>query len=656
MKRNHKVKETVKIADLMQELRLSEGDFFRLLNETKIRLTEGQKNLDSREVISLKQYLNERHRREAARAQTVRLPSILRVQELANALQVPVGEVLSALLQNGVIATLNDEIDYDTAAIIAADLGYNTQEDVAALERDSLTPEKLSEILKKEDPTQQRPRPPVITIMGHVDHGKTTLLDAIRSTNVAAREAGGITQAISSYQAEHHGRTITFIDTPGHETFTFMRQRGASLADIAVLVVAADDGVKPQTKEAVSHAKTAGVPIIVAINKVDKPTANIDKTKTELAQLGLQPEDWGGKTVIVPLSALTKQGLPELLEMILLTADLIQPQANPQRPALGSVVESYLDKNVGPLAVVLIQTGTIKTGDNVVIGRVAGHVRRLLDFRGRPLSEAGPGTPVTIVGLEAIPAAGDILQVVEAREEARLKAHARRGPLKSLRQADENDTRPVLPILLKADSQGSLEALQQVITSLVPPELRLSIIRADVGYVSDSDILTAQAGQAIVYAFKTRIMGTARRLAEKEKVIIRFFDVIYHLVEDVKKEITEHLPVDVIRHQQGRLKVLKVFFSIQQRKIIGGEVAEGQVAVGDHAIIWRRAGAGDREQIGQGQIMEMQKEKRALKQAAQGDQVGLTYQGKGKIKVGDILEFYCEEKVRRHVTPPGESK
>lgn len=655
MKRNQKTRETFKIADVMQELSLSEGEFFRLLGEVKIRLTEGQKNLDGREVASLRQRLNEKRRREEARSQTVALPSIMRVQELATALQVPVGEVLSALLKNGVIATLNNEIDYDTAAIIATDLGYNTQEDVGALERDSLTPEKLDEILKKEDPAEQIVRPPVVTIMGHVDHGKTTLLDAIRSANVAAKEAGGITQAISSYQAEYHGRTITFIDTPGHETFTFMRKRGASLADIAVLVVAADDGVKPQTKEAVSHALAAQVPIIVAINKIDKAGANIEKTKTELAQLGLNPEEWGGKTVVVPLSALTKQGIPELLEMILLTADLVQPKANPNRPALGSIVESYLDKNVGPIAVALVHTGTLKTGDNVVIGRVAGRLRRLLDFRGRHITLAGPSTPVTLVGLEAIPAAGDVMQVVEAREEARLKAHARRAPVKTLSKADENDVRPVLPLVIKADSQGSLEALQQVITALVPPEVRLSVVRADVGSVSDSDILTAQAGGALIYAFKTRFVGTARRLAEKEKVTVKFFDVIYHLIENIKHEIEARLPWDIVRHEQGRLKVLKVFFSIQQRKIIGGEIAEGAVAVGDHAIIWRKAGPADREKIGQGKIIEMQKEKRAIEQAAQGDQVGLTYQGKGKIKAGDVLEFYHEEKVR-HVAPSGESK
>lgn len=654
MKRNHRVKETFKIVDVLQELRLSEGEFFRLLGELKIRLTEGQKNLDGREVASLRQRLNDKRRREEARSKLVALPSIMRVQELATALQVPVGEVLSALLKNGVIATLNNEIDYDTAAIIATDLGYNTQEDVGALERDSLTPEKLDEILKKEDPADQLVRPPVVTIMGHVDHGKTTLLDAIRSANVAAKEAGGITQAISSYQAEHNGRMITFVDTPGHETFIFMRKRGASLADIAVLVVAADDGVKPQTREAVSHALAAGVPIIVAINKIDKAGANIEKTKTELAQLGLNPEEWGGKTVMVPLSALTKQGIPELLEMILLTADLVQPKANPNRPALGSIVESYLDKNVGPIAVALVHTGTLNTGDNVVIGRVAGRIRRLLDFRGRNIAAAGPSTPVTIVGLEAIPAAGDVMQVVEAREEARLKASTRRAPVKTLSKADEGDVRPVLPVVIKADSQGSLEALQQVITSLVPPEIRLSIVRADVGYVSDSDILTAQAGGALLYAFKTRLVGTARRLAEKEKVTVKFFDVIYHLIEDVKKEIEARLPWDIVRYEQGRLKVLKVFFSIQKRKIIGGEIADGKVAVGDYAIIWRKTAA-DREKIGQGKIIEMQKEKRAIEQAAQGDQVGLTYEGKGKIKAGDVLEFYREEKVR-HVAPSGESK
>ncbi|HLD25486.1 MAG TPA: translation initiation factor IF-2 N-terminal domain-containing protein, partial [Candidatus Andersenbacteria bacterium] len=341
-----KAKRVMKIADVLAELKLSEGKLYHILREVNIRTAEGQKNLDQQEVARVRQYLNEQRRREELKQKSIKLPPIIKVQQLAKALEIPVGEVLSTLLGSGVLATLNDDVDYETAAIIAADLGYNTEEEVEQLEQDVLTPEKLDEILKKENPKEQTARPPVVTIMGHIDHGKTTLLDAIRSTNVAAGEAGGITQAISSYQVEKAGRTITFIDTPGHATFEFMRKRGVSLADIAVLVVAADDGVKPQTKEAIKHAQAAGVPIVVALNKMDKATANIERVKKELAELDLLAEDWGGTTVVVPVSALKKEGVDALLEMILLTADIDAPRAISGRPALGSVIESRLDKHL----------------------------------------------------------------------------------------------------------------------------------------------------------------------------------------------------------------------------------------------------------------------------------------------------------------------
>src|SRR3989344_1306218 len=432
MKRRFPSKNNRKIVDVLQELRITEGKLMFLLKEVGIRTVEGQKNLDQGEIARIRGYLNEQERRAQLRGKTIDLPSIIRVQDLAKKLELPIGNILATLLKNGVLANLNDDLDYDTAAIIAEELGYKTTESVGELEKDVLTPEKLNEILKKEDPSKQTPRPPVVTIMGHVDHGKTTLLDTIRSANVAAGEAGGITQAISSYQATHKGRVITFIDTPGHETFEFMRKRGASLADIAILVVAADDGVKQQTKEAVKYARLANVPIIVAINKIDREGANIERVKKELSELDLMPEEWGGKTTMVPISALKKMGIEDLLEMILLQADLLAPKAIIDRAALGSVVESRLDKNVGTMAAVLIHTGTLKEGDNVVVGRVVGKIRRLLDFKGKAVKQAGPSEPVTIVGLQDIPQAGDILQVVEESGEAKAKASSRRAPLKSM--------------------------------------------------------------------------------------------------------------------------------------------------------------------------------------------------------------------------------
>jgi len=645
-------KNNVKIVDLLAELKLSEGEFYRIIKEINIRLEEGQKNLDQQEAASVRHYLKEQQRREELRGQTISLPPIVKVQDLSGKLELPVGDILGMLLKNGVTATLNDDLDYETAAIIAADLGYQTEEVVEELEKDVLTPEKLDEILKKEKSGEQMDRPPVVTIMGHVDHGKTTLLDSIREANVAKGEAGGITQAISGYQVEYKGRVITFIDTPGHETFEFMRKRGASLADIAILVVAADDGVKPQTKEAVNHAREAGVPIVVAINKIDKEGANLEKVKTELSEIDLQPEEWGGKTVMVPVSALEKKGIDDLLEMVLLTADIEPPQAIADRLALGSVIESHLDKNLGPLATILIHTGTLQKGDNVVVGKSTGRVRRMMDFRGKEITKAGPSVPVTVVGLGDVPAAGDIMQVVEESGEARLKAASRRAPVKKLAGAeDKEDKRKTLALVLIADSQGSLEAITQTIEAMVPREVRLSIIRAEVGTVTDSDVLTAAAAGATIYAFNTNIAGMSRKLAEKEKVEIKSHDVIYRLSEDVREEIEARLPVEIVRTDIGKLKVLKVFFSTQKKKIVGGDVTEGKVLVGAQITVRRPALADkagkDKSVVGEGKIVQMQREKTEIKKAAKGDQVGLTVEGKGKIKEGDVLDVFTVEEVRQ---------
>jgi translation initiation factor IF-2 len=656
MKHPIRSRNTTKIVDLQQELGLNDFQLKELFRVANVRVDEGQKNLDQNEVGRIRQYLNQQRRRAELKGQTITIPSIVKVQDFAVALEIPVGEILGTLLKNGVMATLNDDIDYETAAIIAQELGYNTEESIGQLEKDLLTPEKLEEILKKEDPTQQVGRAPVVTIMGHVDHGKTTLLDTIRKTNVAAKEAGGITQAISSYQVEHNGRAITFIDTPGHETFEFMRQRGASLADIAILVVAADDGVKPQTKEAVKHARAAGVPIIVALNKIDKPGANIDKVKKELADLDLLTEEWGGKTVTVPVSALKGTGIPELLEMILLSADIVAPKAVLDRQALGSVVESHLDKHLGPLATILVHTGTLKPGDEVVIGQATGRVRRLLDFRGKTVTTATPSMPVTLIGLKSVPEAGDILQVVEAQDEARFKASQQRTPVKSLsQQSDKNDERQTLALVIKADSNGSLQALKETITAMIPQDVRLSLIRSDVGTVSDSDVLTARAGGAIIYAFNTPLGGMAKKLADKEHVPIKSYKVIYELIDDVRQEIDKRLPTDTVLTDLGTLKVLKVFFSIQGKKIVGGDVAEGTIETGAKVRIWRKQGK-DKIEIGGGVIDELQRERQKITSAQQGDQVGLTLSGKGKIKEGDVLEIYKEEKVKReltNVTPAG---
>ena len=650
MKRRFPSKNNRKIVEVLEELRITEGRLMFLLKEVGIRLAEGQKNLDQSEVARIRGYLNEQERRSQLKGKMIDLPSIIRVQDLSKKLELPVGNILATLLKNGVLATLNDDLDYDTAAIIAQELGYKTTESVGELEKDVLTVEKLNEILKKEDPANQVPRPPIVTIMGHVDHGKTTLLDTIRSANVASGEAGGITQAVSSYQTEYNGRVITFIDTPGHETFDFMRQRGAALADVVVLVVAADDGVQPQTKDAVAYAKKEGLPIIVAINKIDRAEANIDRVKKELGDLDLIPEEWGGKTVMIGISALKKQGINELLELILLTSDINQPKADPTRAALGTVIESKLDKSVGPIASVIIHTGTLQIGDDVVIGKTIGKVRQMRDFKGKQIKKASPSMPVMIIGLKDVPQAGDIMQVVEAQGEAITKAAQRRAPLKKMSKSDDGDTRQTLAIVLKADSNGSLEALQQTITAMVPEEVRLSIVRAEVGAISDSDVLTARAGSAIIYGFNVQIAGMSQKLADKEKVPVRMFNIIYQLSEDVRNEVEQRLPVDIVTEDIGRVKVLKVFFSTAKRKIIGGEVAEGIVEPNAKIVIKRKDKAkkdAQAEVIGTGVIVELQKDKRPLQKAEIGDQVGMTIESRDKMKEGDVLEILRETKVKK---------
>ena len=400
------------------------------------------------------------------------------------------------------------------------------------------------------------------------------------------------------------------------------------------------------------------MPIVVAINKIDKESANLEKVKTELSELGLQPEEWGGKTVVVPVSALKKTGIDELLDMVLLTTDIDPPKAVVNRQALGSVIESRLDKNLGSLATVLVHTGTLQVGDYVVAGKTTGRVRRLLDWRNKPVNSAGPSVPVTIIGLNDVPNAGDVVQAVEETSEARTKVASRRAPVKKL-TSGEDDGRQVLAVVIIADSHGSLEAITQTIEAMIPSDVKLSIVRADVGTVTDSDVLTAAAGNAIVYAFNTTVSGMSRKLADKEGVEIKNFDVIYHLSEDVRLEIEKRLPVDIVKTDLGKLKVLRVFFSTPKKKIVGGEVTQGKIRAGSKVIIRRPSlatnkartamGAKDESLIGEGEVVEMQREKTAIKEAQQGDQIGLTIEGKGKIKEGDMLDIYIEEKIRRQM-------
>jgi translation initiation factor IF-2 len=484
-----------------------------------------------------------RKREKAPKVRRIEVGSTISVRELAAKLEISASECVRRLMRLGVMVRINDEVDGEIAQVLAAELGFEAELTSEREERELI----IAEI---EDPPESlKPRPPVVTIMGHVDHGKTSLLDAIREANVTATEAGGITQHIGAYQVEMDGRKITFLDTPGHEAFTAMRARGAHATDIAVLVVAADDGVMPQTIEAINHARDAKVPIVVAVNKIDKPEANPERVETQLSERGLVPEKWGGDTVMVPVSALKRQGIDELLEMVLLMAEMGELKANPDRPAMGVVIEAKVDKGRGPVATVLIQKGTLRVGDYFLVGEVHGRVRAMADYKGRAVSEATPSMPVEVLGLSDVPLAGDAFQVViderEAKQVAARRAERRRveeigeAPKKvSLEdlfsQIKEGEVKE-LRVIIKADVQGSVEAVRQAIEQLSTDEVRVDVIHGGVGAISESDIMLASASNAVVIGFNVRPDAVASMCAEDEKVDVRLYRVIYEAIDDVKK-------------------------------------------------------------------------------------------------------------------------
>src|SRR3989449_384219 len=506
----------------------------------------------------------------------VTLPKTIAVGDLARALDVSVVDVIRGLVNMGVMASINQTIDFETATLVANELGFETkpEEEVAApveeeIETD-IAPGK--EILwTDEDSSKLKQRPPVVTVLGHVDHGKTSLLDAIRLTNVTAREAGGITQHIGAYQIEHNGRKVTFLDTPGHEAFTAMRARGAQVTDVAVLVVAADDGVQPQTIEAISHVKAAKVPIVVALNKIDRPDANLDQVKAQLAEHGVTIEEYGGDTPLVPVSAKTKQGIEDLVEVIMLVADVAELKADPDRPAIGRVIEAHLDKGRGPVATVLVQTGTLERGDLVVAGTTFGKVRAMVDDKGKNIGRAEPSRPAEILGLPEVPEAGDVIRVVpdeksakalvarNARERAGSATAERPATLDEMFAQVKEGKAKELKLLLKADVQGSLQAIKGALAKGPQDEVGLQVIHDGVGDITESDLTLAAASGAVVVGFNTKMEAPARRAAESTKVDVRQYKVIYELLDDVQKALTGMLEPEMVETVLGHAEVRQIF-------------------------------------------------------------------------------------------------
>jgi translation initiation factor IF-2 len=589
-----------------------------------------------------------------ASKRVVRISEVITVGELAKAMGVKAGEVIKKLMDSGMMATINQILDFDTASLIAADFEYNIEnvafdaESVLEVEHEAQTADENLE-----------PRPPVVTIMGHVDHGKTSLLDAIRETNVTAGEAGGITQHIGAYSVDVHGRTVTFLDTPGHEAFTAMRARGARVTDIVVLVVAADDGVMPQTVEAINHARAANVPIIVAINKIDKPEANLERIKQGLADYGLVAEDWGGDTVCVPVSAKTKEGIPQLLEMLLLQADLLELKANPRKLSRGTIVEARLDRGRGAVATVLVQEGTLKVGEPFVCGGHYGRVRAMVDDKGRKVQAAGPSMPVEILGLAGVPEAGNPFVAVTDEATARQVAEHRRG---KQREADLVKTAKVsledlyqqiqagdvkeLRVVLKADVQGSVEALTEALTRLSTDEARLNVLHASVGGITESDVLLASASNAVVIGFNVRPEAKANEVADREGVDVRLYTVIYDAINDVRDAMEGLLEPTVREKTVGRAEVRQVFTVPSFGTIAGSFVIDGKITrnatarlVRDHVVVYT------------GKLASLRRFKEDAREVQSGYECGIGLENYQDVKVGDFIEVFELERVARRLTP-----
>ena len=570
---------------------------------------------------------------------SVELPETIIVKDFAERLGRDVGEVMKKLLMGGIMATINQELDFDTASLIADEFGVTVTKEAP--------PEDPTEIEEIIDPPETlKTRPPVVTIMGHVDHGKTSLLDAIRQTNVTSHEAGGITQHIGAYQVRYEGKKITFMDTPGHEAFTAMRARGAQVTDIAVLVVAADDGVMPQTIESINHAKSAGVPIIVAINKIDKESANPEHVMQQLTEYGLISEDWGGDTIMVPVSAHKKIGLDDLLENILVLAEVQDLKANPNRPAQGVVIEAKLDKGRGPVASVLIQKGTLRVGDTIIVGTCFGKVRAMNNERGERVKKAEPSIPVEILGLNDVPEAGDILNVTDektARSVAEKRLEKKRSSelhvnakvtLDDLFNQIQQGELKELPLIIKGDVQGSVEALSQSLMGIKSDEVRIAIVHSGVGAINESDIMLASASNALIIGFNVRPDAAARKMAEHEKVDMRMYRVIYDAINDVEAAIKGMLEKKYEEKIVGRAEVRKVITT--PKVIVGGSyVKEGKITSTSKIRLIRNGIV-----VHEGEIDGLRRFKDDVKEVAAGYECGITLEKYRDIKEGDEIEAY----------------
>ncbi len=576
----------------------------------------------------------------------VKIPQVITVREFASRLNLPINKVLMELMKNGVLASMNERIDFDTACIIGEELGFKVVlDEVRVDESQEESQQKMKDILCDKEGCQ--PRPPVIVVMGHVDHGKTKILDAIRRTDVISGESGGITQHIGAYQVRRKNRLLTFIDTPGHEAFTAMRSRGARVADIAVLVVAADDGVQPQTKEAIKIIQDAGLPFVVAINKIDKTDANVEKAKQDLSSLGLLPEDWGGEVICVPVSAKTGDGMDDLLETLILVADMNKDtiMANPDRPAMGTIIESHVDKGEGPVATILVQAGTLCVGNILCVGNLYfGKVKSLRDYKGENITSAPPGTPVKILGLKVSPDVGSVLEVScdakgLSKDIKNQKAKQQKDfSVQSHHAIENSDSVQFVNLILKADVLGSVEAIIESLAKLETKDIKVKIVSKGLGMITESDVLKAEATGAKIIGFHIKPSPTVSNLARDKKVDIKLYDVIYHLIEDIQKEMLTLIKKEMVQRLLGKLQVLKVFRRESKNMILGGRVTEGYIEACDTVVVVRNGLA-----LASGKVTRVELSRQVVDKVNSGQECGVNYEGNSVIDVGDELEFYREE-------------
>lgn len=571
------------------------------------------------------------------------------VHDLAEKMDMPVTKVIKELMKNGIVASINESIDYDTAAIIAEDMEYQVtkldEEDIEATQ-EQLKRQKLEKIVEEDENNQQRP--PVIVVMGHVDHGKTSLLDKIRETKVVDTESGGITQHIGAYQVEKNNKLISFIDTPGHQAFKSMRVRGGLVADIAILIVAADDHVQPQTIESLKIIQEEGLPFVVAINKTDKEEADIDRIKTELTEVNVTPEDWGGETICVPISAKTGKGIDELLEMLLLVGDMHKNDlvANPNREAAGTIIESRVNDKSGSIATVMIHTGTLRAGDNIIVGNTYGKIKSMTDWQGNQIEEAGPSTPVSFLGFKDAPKVGDVLEVIKDNKEFKKKIREFKNK-KSKKNIDHQESgnegkETTLNIIIRSDVLGTLEALVQAICEIKSDDAKVVVAKRGLGDITEADILQAEAIGGVVVGFHVKPNQSAKIMAQNKGVNVQEFSIIYELIDFLKEELSKRLKTEIIRTDLGRVKVLAIFRTEKDSMIIGGKVLDGIIKNDTHVEISR-----DGKLLDTGKISQLRSGKLEVDKLTKDEECGMKYIGKPIIEEGDILNVYQEEEQQK---------